>query len=56
MKHRETSAKTATNIEETVEVMMTEIIEKGLIEARKDKMQLEGQGKNKKKENDGCCG
>ena len=57
MRFEETSAKTAANIEETVEVMMDDIIEKGLMEVRKDKMKLDEQEKgSRKKENDGCCG
>lgn len=49
MRFEETSAKTAVNIEETVEVMMGDIIEKGLTEVKKDKIKLEEQEKGSRK-------
>jgi hypothetical protein len=35
MKFKETSAKTAVNVEETINDMLTEIIERGLAESKK---------------------
>ena len=56
MRYAETSAKTAANIEETVEVMMSDIIKKGLLEVKKEKVQLADHDKCRKQENDSCCG
>ena len=58
MKFQETSAKTATNIEETVEDMVKSIVKEGLMEVKKekkDKIALADQDRCRKQENDSCC-
>jgi hypothetical protein len=53
MKFKETSAKNAVNVEETIEEMMADIIERGLLEAKKPSVSLvEGA---RREDNDGCC-
>lgn len=57
MKFKETSAKNATNVEQTIEEMMMEIIERGLFESKKEKASicLVEQPGSRREENDSCC-
>ena len=57
MNFMELSAKTAKNVEETIEEMVGNIIEKGFFEIRKEKLALGGdRAGGRKDQNDTCCG
>ena len=57
MKFQETSAKNSTNVDETIEEMMKNIIKKGVMEVKKEKMELRDLNKNKscRKADNDCC-
>lgn len=54
MNFKETSAKNAVNVDETIDEMMADIIERGLLESKKASLALLESG-GRREDNDGCC-
>ena len=56
MRYSETSAKTAKGVDEMIEAMAIEILEKGGLEIKQETIKLAVEGEEgKEKDKEGCC-